>query len=351
MLVNVLAFVPRVLVVNRYNGSVLGLFVSTGISTLLMYVFCKTIEKFPGTSIPELLRGTIPEWVRKALMFAFAVIWYTAGMITLLAYSDFTRKFLNPEISSFLVTSIYFLVVGFVATQSSTKILHVLEILLILGVPLTSFILFKAFINKDMNWDSVFAVAAYIRKIPNYESVAAATYVFTGYVNMAVFNRYIPNFKVKWLWVHSVVGLTILFTTLFIPIGFLGADGVSEYTFAWITTADSMRIELGVMERVLFIFLFLYGVIAFASMIIHMHVSFVMLKLMFEVEHKSSKTQQWFAIGVVLLFALLLLSANAVITDANLLTLGKLWLNVRFPAEIVLVAITVFAAWRRRKMS
>jgi hypothetical protein len=346
MLVNVLAFVPRVLISNRFDGSVMGLFVSTAIGTLLLVLFCKSLEKFPQQGLPEILHGLFPVWLNRGLLFAFSVILYSAGMITLLAYADFTRKFLNPDITNITVTIIYLSVIVFVAGYPSRKVLFMLEALLVISVPFTLFILFKAFFNKDMKWDAVWAVTMFIKKRPSFSVIAASTYVFSGYANMAIFNRVIPHFKAKILWIFPLTGLTIMFTTFFIPIGFLGADGVEEYTFAWISTADSMRIELGIMERVLFIFLFLYGVIAFASMIIHLHVALEFMKESIAVTNRSRKWQKWFSAGALAVFAAIAIACTAFLNDFRLLTLGENWLKVRFIAEILLVAIMVYAGRR-----
>ena len=69
-----------------------------------------------------------------------------------------------------------------------------------------------------------------------------------------------------------MLALFNLGTTFLLPIGFHGTVGVGNFTYPWVSTADSMRMEFGFVERVIFIFLPLYAFIALSQVIVVWHV-------------------------------------------------------------------------------
>lgn len=346
MLVNVVAFVPRVATRDRYDGAVLSVVISLVIGMLFMYLFTYAISKYPQQGLPEILETFAPGWLKNGLLIFFSCFWYLAGLITLFAFADYTRMFLNPDISFPVITCLYLAIVCFICSLRTIKVLYMIEILHVLGVPLIVFILFRSFLNREIRWDSIAAVALYITKWPLWTDIAALSYIYSGYANLAIFNRFLQPFQVKKLWPICVIGMIISCTSVIIPIGFLGSDAVGDYVFPWISTSDSMLIELGFIERVMFIFIFLCGFIVFANLIVSWHVSLEMLLSAIPLGNMSKQTQKWKKLGIVLIFCIGTLAAVFWINDQRLFYLGELWLDIRLPAEIFLVAIMVYAARR-----
>lgn len=111
------------------------------------------------------------------------------------------------------------------------------------------------------------------------------TYIFSGYLNMVFFNKVFQKpVETKRIWMFGLLGLGILLTSFYIPIGFHGADGVGDYTYPWVSTADSMRIELGIVERVMYIFIVLYTGISAISIGVHWHAANQLLTSMVKAE-------------------------------------------------------------------
>lgn len=347
MLVNVLALVPRVLINERFNGAVLALPISAVLGFAVMALFVRALEKFPQKGLPEILDTFMPVWLRNMLLAAFALNWYCSGSLTLVAFAEFTRKFLNPEITTVSVVGLYLAISVFVARMKSNQILGMLEIIVLLVLPLNLFILVKAIFHPHMNWDAVRAVAMFYNQPPTLKSIAAVTYIYSGYISMAVFNRVISQFQPRGIWGIALFGLFISFTTMFIPIGFQGADGVGDFTFPWMSTADSMRIELGFIERVLFVFMFLYGQIAFVGIIVHWHIAFECIRSILMQKGETAKLPKskifpwivmaFFAAGVI---------GGAMLNNAQMFAAGEFWVVIRLFIDLILVFVILLAAGR-----
>ncbi len=75
-------------------------------------------------------------------------------------------------------------------------------------------------------------LGTHIFERPNIKALAAATYSFSGFTNLIIFNRVIKE-KIRY-WNFIIIlflGIFNLFTTFFIPIGFHGSDGAQEYLY------------------------------------------------------------------------------------------------------------------------
>ncbi|MDQ6597343.1 hypothetical protein [Bacillus salipaludis] len=189
----------------------------------------------------------------------------------------------------------------------------------------------------------MFEVGTHLFEFPNLKALAAATYVFSGYTNLMIFNRVIKG-KLK-IWNFIAVfflGLFNLFTTFLIPIGFQGSDGANEFLYPWISTADCLRLVYSPIERVIFLFLMFYMSITLVSISVHWHASFELLKGTFK--NKGSKKKEWIVLSIFIVCAV------AGVQYLNTVLLNKFtvyWLQIRFCFEVV--TIVIFFLWARRK--
>ncbi len=273
MLANVVAYVPRILLSEQTNGMVMGIILSTVIGTVLMYWFLYQLKKFPAQGMPDLVERYTPRWFNGLFSLLNGVMWFMAGLITLIVFVDISTRFINPEMGSNVTIFMFLLVICAGVLLDSKSLLFVLEIVLIINIPLMIMIFLKAYVHDYFNWDYVRIVFTHFWELPSWTTLSAGLYIFLGFLNLNVFNKYITKLQLKWLWIVPLAGLFTLFTTVAVPIGLNGLEMSKTYSFPWISTVDSMRIEFGVIERVLFIFLVLYIGISLLSIMIHWHVS------------------------------------------------------------------------------
>ncbi|WP_462409671.1 GerAB/ArcD/ProY family transporter [Neobacillus sp. Marseille-QA0830] len=343
MFINAIIFVPSILIKYSFNGAVASVLLSIPYGILMTYLYSKALTKFPEQGLPEILANTKHKLLSNLHMGFIQLAYFTAGLITLLGFLDILSRFVNPEEPRLYLLIIYLAAVFLVIGMPTERIMYFVEIILFFSVPFLGFIVFKAYTGEELSWDSIFEVTTYVFEWPNLKAFAAATYVFSGYVNLIIFNRVIKGKLKIWNYLFVLlVGIFNLFTTFMIPIGYHGADGAQEYLFPWISTADSLRLVYSPIERVIFLFLMLYMGITLISVSVHWHVALELLKGTFG--KKATEKKKWLVIAGFIIISIFS------VYQINTIRLNKIteyWMIVRLVVETLFVVS--FYIWSRRK--
>ncbi|WP_246942056.1 GerAB/ArcD/ProY family transporter [Bacillus pinisoli] len=349
MLINIFLYVPNILLEERFNGSVLGIVLGCIIGTLFLYVFTLSMNKFPRLGLPEILNN-IPKWFRLFFLCFFSIIWFLAGCVTLLAFNNVTIRFVNPDISGINMISVFTIaVILMIARLKSDKVLYTIEILFVVNSPLILIIILQAYFHEYINWNSIVEVGTHFKAMPSLSVLAAASFTFSGYANMVIFNRvFKEKVRLKWLWVIPIIGFINLCTTFFIPIGFWGADGAGDLTFPWVTTADTLFIEFGPIERLITLFILLYVSVSIISVVVHWHVAFEVIKSMIGTDNKKVKNRSIIHFMILAVFGGIVIFLEYQLREQSILEFGEYWLNVRLPSEALLVLLLLFLARRKK---
>ncbi|TYA15296.1 GerAB/ArcD/ProY family transporter [Paenibacillus faecis] len=344
-LINIINFVPRILVLMRFHGALMAILIGTVVGTAILFAFTRLMSRFQGKGLPEIFNRYLPRVFSVPLLLLYSIFWFGAAIVTMLSFVDITLRFISPDISPYAVMIGFLLLSSICARLSSESILYALETILLLITPLIVYILVKSLTSEGFSWDAVLQTITYLWTKPNYSAVAGATFIFSGYMNLVVFNRNFRNLKTRLLWVIPVTAFVILLVTFLVPIGYHGTVGVEDHVYSWFSTADSIRMELFIIERVLFLFYTTYLSLSLFSMTIHWHVGLELFKGVFRSRHekKESKKGDWWILIPVCIVTLLLMSF---MNQVRLAQMGQWFLNIRFANEFVLL-IALYIANKR----
>jgi hypothetical protein len=350
MLINVFMFVPSILIRERFNGTVLAIPIGALIGTACLLIFSYSINQFPTLGLPEIFERT-PKWFRFGFLSFFSFMWFSAGTIFLLAFNNVIIRMVNPDIQGIHMIFVFvlwlLLVLNFVKTE---RILFALEIIIILNIPFIALFVYESYTNEYLTLSSIFEVGTYVYETPSINTIAAASFVFSGYANLVIFNRvFREKIKIKRLWLIPFLGIFNIITSVFIPIGIWGADGIGDLTFPWVSTADTLRIEYGPIERLITLFILLYVGISLISVTIHWHVALEILKSLRITNSSNRKRKSIFNLIILGFFGLTVIVLEQFLKEGDIFILGEIWLNIRLPSEIFLVGIMFFLARRHKK--
>lgn len=313
--------IPRILLVQSADGAIGSMLIGTAAGMLFTYITIKFFIRFPGMDFIDLLQAYTSSSVRISVTIYFAILWYIAGLITLIMTVFLLITFLTPEMSIYTITLSIVITVFFGVLLKSKSVLFTLEIVFILMIPVGVLMFFKLYSASEVDWDQARLALMHINQMPKYSSIAATFFMFLGCSNLIVFNRY---FKEKQklsslsLAAIGIFGVFMLVTSYFIPIGLSGFDQIDRLIFPWTSSADAVRMKFGIIERVVFIFMFLFVTLAFVSIIIHWHVSYKLILSVFRLKALQVKQQNFTPFLVVLVFASLGLWLTALLSQYDL---------------------------------
>ncbi|TVX98977.1 GerAB/ArcD/ProY family transporter [Paenibacillus cremeus] len=332
MLMNTIIFVPNILLARKEKGALLGMLLSLIIGPLLGYIFTKSFSRFKKKGLPEVLSQFVPKYVMVPVLAYLSCMWFAAGSIVIVTYTLVIKRYIMPDMPQELLLLFFMAAVCYCALKPTRTVLYLLEVILMISVPLIVIILVKAVSNEYLSWYAIWNVASdYVFTVPNTDVMSAATYIFSGYLNLVVFNKELGGqFTLKQFWAVPILGFGVLMTSFFIPIGFHGTIGIDNYVYSWISTADSMRSEFGFVERVMYLFLLLYLNLSLIFTTVSWHVGYQLANSLFAKRG---------LIGYVLLGLMIMITIGLIhyFSEKDFLTIGTKWLNVRLYSEVLLV--------------
>jgi hypothetical protein len=350
--INLINYVPRILITDRFDGALMSILVSIPVGTLIMFGFIKLIQKFPGQGLPEIFQSVMPKWISGILLVLYGLGWYFSSVITLVSFVDITTRYISPDVSPYIVLMGFLAVVALSARLDSESILYGLEMILYITVPLIAYMSWRVFSNPYFSWDAVRQIITHAWNMPNYGTVAAATYIFTGYVNMVVFNRIFNQFRVRYIWAIVAVSIVTLLVSIFAPIGILGAAGAGGHVYPAFSTIDALRIRYFIIERMIYVFYVAYMCLSLVNSIIHWHVGKELILGGFGFTGDAGKSMdkkrkiEWW---VLVLFSLITFGTSLIVNQYILNDMAIVFLDVRFAGEFLLIALLFYAVWMKRR--
>lgn len=348
MITSVVATNPKILFQYSDKGAIPSMLLAVGAGLFFTYAVATFFNKFPGKGLPELLNEASPKWFAKCILFYLSVNFYLAGLITLITYTHILKLFLSPEMSIYIIVFSFVLFVSFGILMKTRSVLYTIEIILILFAPVFVYILIKAYANPIFDWDAVRVAMMQINHPPELSSFTTATFIFMGSVNLVIFNRVFTKqqkFSSKSLLTVGIIGIVILFTLYFVPIGFGGFDRIKDLVYPWISATDSMRMKFGLVERIIFIFMLLFLGIALLSIIIHWHIAFHLLDNFVRKKQRSQKKFNPTPYLIIVLFWMLAFMATLQLSEYQLFKYITVFDNL-LPIFFLLLLLTFFVVNR-----
>ena len=351
ILINAILFVPRILIDERYDGAILSMMLGPIIGGTLMYLFTSSMLKFRGQGLPEIMKKFLPKSLSIPLLLIFGSVMFISGALVLINYAFIVSRYLIPEIPVYILLILFVAVASLGAMQSSKTVLYSTELILLVSVPFLLFSILKAYTNKNMNYDDVRAMVDYSFIFPSWKSLSVSTYAVTGYLSFSIFNRVFTSIEtLRHRWAVPSLGFSILLTAFFVPIGILGTDGVNDYIFTWVSTADGIRMKYAFIERVVYIFLLIYLGITYLFGMITWHVGSEMISGCLP-RHRPNTSSinsvlpnaiscAGFGLGTVIV--------GTWLGEDDLFTVSSKWMMIRCPIDFMFV-LAVYILSKRRK--
>ncbi len=345
MLATITTPVPRLLLLRAGDGALTATLLSIVAGVLFTYITVSFFIQFTGQDIIELLTEHTSSWIRIPVTLFFTVMWFLAGTITLVMTVFLLITFLTPLMSIYTITLSILVTVFFGVLLKSKSVLYTLEIVFVLSIPVGTIMFFKLFTSNELDFDQVRLALMHINTLPDYTAFTSSTFMFIGCANLIVFNKYLKEkqYISKWsLVMISIFGVFMIINSYLIPIGLSGFDQIDQFLFPWTSAADAVRMKFGFIERVVFIFMFLFVTTSFVSIIIHWHVAYKLLLSVFRWKFLQIKQKNYTPYLIVLIFCSIGMWVTSQITQNQLYEYSKYYYNV-LPLFVAVLFLSMLA--------
>ncbi|SFC92412.1 Spore germination protein [Bacillus sp. OV322] len=352
MSLNIVINVPMVLVQERFNGAIMSILISIPVGTFLAYFFTKAMSRYKSKGLPEVFAEELPKYVSIPYLFFLGMMWILSGTFAVVSFSYIIKLYLMPEMDVRVITGLLIATVIFGAARQTKSVMFLTEIIIIITFPLVAFILFKAVTSDFFYPIHVLRELHFTWQWPSYSSICASTYLFTGYINLGIANRYIDSSKVlRFFWLVPVLGTLIIISTFFIPLGFFGIEAIGDFVYPWLITADTLKMEYGFIERVSFFFLLVFLLLSLLFGIVTWHIGLKLIIGMVAGAKRGKRrllSQRAYSFIFLAAVGAGTLVLGESVNQREFFTIVRYWLNFRLPAEVLLVLTILLMSLRRK---
>ncbi|RJG21789.1 GerAB/ArcD/ProY family transporter [Paenibacillus thiaminolyticus] len=335
-------YLPRWLHQARYDGALASVGIAMLLGLLMAWLFKTSLKPFHKLSLTEVMERHVPRHIGLILYSVLGFTWFAAGASTLITICYVIKGFINPNMDFLVLLSCFLVAVYWASLRASIALLYNLELWVFIITPIIVFIWIKGIRNDTFSWDAVLTLNDYVLNAPSWDGIAVASFLFTGYISLSVFQATHQGSGIRWLWLIPLIGTAVFSAVFFIPIGLHGTQAVDQYIHIWVNTADSIQLKYGMIERGVFLLLFSYIIMSLVFAATSWHVAAEWISGVFKERPAHIKR---FMIGIA---GIAVLVIGYYVNEKQLMTLTHRWFSLRFAAELLLVAVMVIVRRRGR---
>lgn len=343
------SFVTTILIADRYHGAPAALIIGAVIGIFLQSLALLSLSAFPNQTIKDVLReGGVSRWISVPLHWYLIISKYVMGLLWGFIFAKLFSLHQVFSDSEYVITGLLVVAVLYAVRQESVTILFVLEVSIVLTLPFTAIFFVNTISDNQISWDAIGHGATYVRTLPTWEGIAAASFLFSGFTYLTWFQKDIgwktsngrPSFS-RILLITTGSGVFLLLAGYFIPIGFFGMEALEHLNFMWFSVTDSVRMEWFVVERVAYLYILLMALFTFIIIISSWHFAFEFAKSMFI---NRPKKAEWLILAVFAAVPFGLLY----VADMNLwIRISRYYLISQMIGNLCLVALLIYSARKK----
>ncbi|AWI12410.1 hypothetical protein CQJ30_09720 [Caldibacillus thermoamylovorans] len=322
----------KILLNLKEQGSLLAMVLSVFLGFIILFGFIRFFQTVPGKDLPDLLLAYFPKWLSFIVLGIISVVWFIAGLVSLISFVFILKRFLTPEIPTVFMIIIFLTFITFGILLRTKSILYTLEIVLLITFPFLILLLLKAITSNEFELDYVKEAVMHINHFPSFSAIANSLYVYLGITNLIIFNNQFQQHDFTFTWKDYLIALLLCLGTLlvsfFIPIGLLGYENIDTIPHPMMIATDTLIMPLGIIERVLYVMLTVSIFTTFLSILVHWHVVVQITKKLISTKKITSKQKNWIIVLIIGAFWVISIYLINVFNEYWLLAVSRFFNNL-----------------------
>jgi hypothetical protein len=262
-----------VLVSQADSGLLIAIIFAFLISAIKIYFFIYVFNHFKDKTLIEINQTLLGEFFGKIISYIYIFLCLIVGFFMYKGLVEIIKDYMLITSPLLLISMVLIIIHAIVLENTSSTFLQAIaftSVLMIIGIT-AQIIESSGQVQRDYLIGSILHSIG----IPKFTGIATSGFFFGGAYHLSLFN---PEFKKisykKTIILIALVGFFTAFITVFIPLSIWGPEAAKKLIFVWISTADTMSIDLFIIERALFLMLPLYFLLAMSNTLIYSFVSY-----------------------------------------------------------------------------
>ncbi|QAA33934.1 hypothetical protein C1I91_21145 [Clostridium manihotivorum] len=336
--ISMIVYYPNIQSKNIYNGFIFAIFIGYFISMFNSYCLINCYNIFTKKDLIFITKKLFSKYIGILIVSLQIITSFVTGIVIYIPLIIVIGSNIMPQTSRMYI-AMFILFIYFTAFKNSERsILYSIGLFSLFSIVLIP-IIFTVII-KGLDSRFIIGSITHSMKFPFFKMIVSAAYFFNGIESLSVYNTGLEkkSFKVAYL-IYGVIGIPLSFLPILVPIGVWGPNAIQSLSFPILATADTVSLDLFIIERTLFLMLPLF----ISLQILGSTSYFYVANKLFRNTVTSRKVRGLFY-TVVILFLLIL---PTIATDfESMLTVGTIWGYIWFAIICITCPILYYKSKR-----
>ncbi|NBD23780.1 GerAB/ArcD/ProY family transporter [Paenibacillus glycinis] len=305
MINNALFNAPNVIARNYLHHGLTAIPIGLALAGINAWLLLSVYNRFPKWTMIEINRHLCGKFFGGAISASYAALMIIIGFFMFRGSLEVIIEFLMPDTPVWFLAILLITIPLFGLLHNDSTILYLVAFFTAIAFILMLIIFWLGF--KEIDPVMLKGVAVHGWKPPTVQGISASLFVCGGYVGLAIWNPFFARTSLKaTLLLFVSVGLVAMSCGTIIPLAVWGPWAIRNLNLIWVMTAETLSLDLFVMERGLFLIVPLLLITGYMGVLLYIYKGYRMLDLLL---NKPKATR--IIIGCVLAgYVVLALSVN-----------------------------------------
>ncbi|AKN31213.1 spore gernimation protein [Clostridium carboxidivorans P7] len=250
-------FVPYALTQNIEKGFPIAILIGLVVASVNAYFTIYVYNHFKSYTLTDISIRLFGKVLGHIFVFFHIVLYIIMSLFMSRGLLVIINNFMLPNTSVIALGAVFLLLIITVFKNSNDTYLNFISFITVIMALWAILQLELSF--REMSWFYVKGSIIHSMKFPTMWLIGISAFIYCGLYPQTLFNPLLKRISwIKTVCVFIFIGLPIASLIILIPVGIWGPVAVKQLLLVHMLTADTMAVDLFVIERVLFLLLPLF---------------------------------------------------------------------------------------------
>jgi hypothetical protein len=279
ILAHFLLYTPTNLHKRLYEGALISILIALAINCINAYMVMHVFNKYKENNITEIYEKLFGRFIGGIFSLAYLVLNLAISFFMFRGLIEIVIKYMLPSTPIYLI-AMTLIILPFSNLYNNER--SYLRYIGLISVVVIFYTLVQIMlIMKNINLGYIKGVFTHSHFKPDLTSIAVAGYFFSGVSHLSIYNPVFSKLSpARTCLLFLTFGIFTASFTILAPAGIWGPVAVQKVQLIWIVTSDTLSTELFIIERVLYILLPLFFLLAASQVLNYGFAGYTAIKIL-----------------------------------------------------------------------